>query len=397
MRPQITEIIPEEKYMETSLHGLVKLLSQPDHEPTEQEVANLVIKYFWSYCDPSQRPASLSEITSLMHIYEYYFAHLRFMAMGAKFDFAQLPEFVFPIFAFAKDHGYPVSMLGDVSSTTALVRSLIMHNLDDARGQKSFQGLDIWSGTWILALAQYILAKRKWFQDVHIDWLEQNVPVARHSRNVLRRIIQGNVFDVHGTDATRSHSYKKMSHKPDFVSIEMLPQPGSDLIFEARDESGKTKHHDPFLPTVRTLVEKYSRWVQFHIFPFSLRAHITSEGGESWFCNLPMLWGRSVFELCSVDFHEAMKLFPHISIYGAQLTPSSDMVNLDDVGAHMHRTPDNPDGWIKFSSLWIHRWKKMIQHNPRYNNDLSMYHVVPKEERERTIMPILNWSDTVTP
>ncbi len=63
----------------------------------------------------------------------------------------------------------------------------------------------------------------------------------------------------------------------------------------------------------------------------------------------------------------------------------------------MHRTPDNPDGWIKFSSLWIHRWKKMIQHNPRYNNDLSMYHVVPKEERERTIMPILNWSDTVTP
>lgn len=397
MQPQITEIIPEEKYMETSLHGLVKLLSQPDHEPTEDEVANLVIKYFWDYCDSRTKAVSLRDITALMHFYEYYFAHLRFMAMGAKFDFSQLPEFIFPIFAFAKDHGYPVSMLGDVSSTTALVRSLIMHNLDGTLERKSFHWLDIWSGTWILALAQYILAKRKWFKDIRIDWLEQNISVARHSRNVLRRIIPGNVFDVHGVDATQIHSYRKVSHKPDFVSVEMLPQPGSHLVFEARDESGKTKHHDPFLPTVRTLVEKYSRWVQFHIFPFSLRAHITSESGESWFCTLPMLWEKSVFELCSVDFHEAMKLFPHISIYWAQLTPSSETVKLDDIGAHMHRTPDNPDGWIKFSSLWIHRWKKMIQHNPRYNNDLSMYHVVPKEEKEKTIMPILNWSDTVTP
>ncbi len=73
------------------------------------------------------------------------------------------------------------------------------------------------------------------------------------------------------------------------------------------------------------------------------------------------------------------------------------MIPLGDVGAYMHKTPDNPDGWIKFSPLWMHRWKKMIEHNPEYNRMLSMYGLISKETRENTVMPILEWSGTVTP
>ncbi len=50
MNPSITEIIPEDKYLETTTQGLIGRFSRPEYEPTEEEVANLVIKYFWEYC-----------------------------------------------------------------------------------------------------------------------------------------------------------------------------------------------------------------------------------------------------------------------------------------------------------------------------------------------------------
>lgn len=396
MNPSITEIIPEDKYLETTTQGLIGRFSRPEYEPTEEEVANLVIKYFWEYCTSGGK-TSLWDITALMHIYEYYFAHLRFMKMGARFNFSKLPDFIKPVFEFAKDHKYPVSMLWDVSSTTALVRAIIMHNLEGISDTSSFHWLDIGSGTWILTLAHYILAKRKWFKSIRVDWLEKNSPVARRSQNTLRRLVPGNIFHIQEVDSTKANAYRKISHRPDFVSIEMLPQPGSDLVFDARDDSGNSNHHDPFLPTVQTLVQKYSQSIQFNIFPLSLRAHISYWDGEISFCTLPMMWENSVFELCSVDFSEVMKVFKKISIYWAQLTSTSEMIPLGDVGAYMHKTPDNPDGWIKFSPLWMHRWKKMIEHNPEYNRMLSMYGLISKETRENTVMPILEWSGTVTP
>lgn len=397
MIPKITEIIPEEKYIETSLHGLVKRLSQPDHEPTEQEVANLVIKYFWSYCDPSQRPASLSEITSLMHIYEYYFAHLRFMVMGAKFDFSNIPPLLASVFRFADKHGYPVSMLGDVSSTTTLVRSIVMQNIN-ATGD--FHGLDIGSGTWILALAQYILAKRKWAKNIRIDWLEQDRDAARHSEQVLRKLIPGQFFHMHRADATRVNGYKKISGKPDFISIEMLPQPGTDLIFEIpRGMPWIIANRDPLIPSIRALVQKYSWLAQVHTFPSSLNLHVSLWlDNLSWFKVLPMTGPESIFEFCSFDVEKVKKWFNRMSVYWAQLDSQWEIIPLEKVWAHLHKTPDNPDGWIKFSPLWMHRWKKMVSHNPWYEHLLRMYgNMIPLDWMGTTVMPMLKWHDVVTP
>jgi hypothetical protein len=54
---------------------------------------------------------------------EYYFAHMRFL--GARFDFSRLDTVITPVFNFLEKHGYAVSMLGDVSSTTAIVKAVI--------------------------------------------------------------------------------------------------------------------------------------------------------------------------------------------------------------------------------------------------------------------------------
>lgn len=101
-----------------------------------------------------------------MQILEYYFAHKRFS--GARFDFSELPSFIVPVFDFADKHGYALGMLGDVSSTTAIVRAMISQSIEDP-SQIDFQGLDIGAGSGILALAQYILARRNNARSIRID------------------------------------------------------------------------------------------------------------------------------------------------------------------------------------------------------------------------------------
>ncbi len=53
MSEKLTTIIDPDKYVDISLPGLVNRLSRPDHDPTHEEVASLVVKYFWKYCRPA--------------------------------------------------------------------------------------------------------------------------------------------------------------------------------------------------------------------------------------------------------------------------------------------------------------------------------------------------------
>lgn len=140
MSEKLTTIIDPDKYVDISLPGLVNRLSRPDHDPRDEEVASLVVKYFWSYCHTNSKGTTLGEMTSLMQILEYYFAHKRFS--GARFDFSELPSFMVPVFDFADKHGYALGMLGDVSSTTAIVRAIISQSIETPSGG-DFHGLDI--------------------------------------------------------------------------------------------------------------------------------------------------------------------------------------------------------------------------------------------------------------
>ena len=89
MSEKLTEIIQPDKFVSISSSALINRLCQPHHLPTDEEVASLVAKYFWRYHKPTSKEGDLSDITALMQIMEYYFAHRNFT--GATFDFGKLP------------------------------------------------------------------------------------------------------------------------------------------------------------------------------------------------------------------------------------------------------------------------------------------------------------------
>ena len=83
-----------------------------------------------------------------------------------------------------------MGMLGDVSSTSAIVKSIILQNLDVGKSAE-FYGIDIGTGSGILALAQYILARRNGARSIRIDGLEQSVRVACQAEETLRSFVPG--------------------------------------------------------------------------------------------------------------------------------------------------------------------------------------------------------------
>lgn len=63
------------------------------------------------------------------------------------------------------------------------------------------------------------------------------MPVARRAESTLRSIVPGSVFHIHSVDATRDHAYRKIPKAPNFVSIEMLPYEGSEMIIHPQYSS----------------------------------------------------------------------------------------------------------------------------------------------------------------
>ncbi len=395
MSEKLTTIIDLDKYEDISIPALVNRLSRPDHNARDEEVASLVVKYFWLYCHANKKGATLGDITAFMQILEYYFAHKRFQ--GARFDFSELPSFIVPVFDFADKHGYALGMLGDVSSTTAIVKAIISQSIEAPSGS-DFQGLDIGAGSGILALAQYILARRNSARNIRIDWLEQDIPVARRAESTLRSIVPGSVFHIHSADATRDHAYKKIPKAPNFVSIEMLPYGGSEMIAHPQYSSWANTHPDPLIPSVFALCRRFSNLVRANTFPVSIQTHLSlgRQDLQGDF-NFPLSGERGLLNLSPDRAPQFALDVERIVIHGIQMNPEGGNITVGDIWSDLLQTPDNPSGWIKLFPLWLHRWKKMIHHNREYASLLGMYQGCSEGKRKQVpVMPPLRWKNTVS-
>lgn len=327
---------------------------------------------------------------------EYYFAHMRFV--GARFDFSRLEPVIVPIFDFLKKHDYAVSMLGDVSSTTALVRSIILERLHLSKW-KMFHGLDLGTWSWILALAQYIMARRNGFINIRIDGIEQNVHAARQAEMTLRSFVPGGTFHIHGADATKQHGYRKVTSTPDFVSIEMIPFAGTDMIISPEEKSWTNINPDPFIPTLLALTWKIKQLIDATFFPHSIRTqvHLTREQ-ISWVHDFSLSGEAGLINMCS--FAQSVGFFDGIgrlSVDDIKISSAQDFLSLPDIGTHLLDLSTNPNWWVKPLYVWRHRWRKIVEHNPKYKRLLDLFNSAsPEKKKEVPVMPPLVWRDTVT-
>ncbi len=153
-----------------SLQEHMASLSNPQNEITLIEVINLVIKFsahyilFGIWDDISWKKLTqktcdkiLSEaILSLSTQFQWIIHSILFSNMNL----------VREIDEFSHKVSYQLKMLLDFPKTVALVQEIISHRIWDI--QDNYNGLDLWTGSGILLLAQYIQARRNWFHDYQI-------------------------------------------------------------------------------------------------------------------------------------------------------------------------------------------------------------------------------------
>ena len=146
----------------TSLSKLIQKLSDPNVEIQDSDIVNLLLKFFFAYRFPSTTNSSVDirDINKLLtignKIYEFEWDSIVVLNWEMSDNLK-----------FFHEHSYGLQMIGDIASSVSLFRSIVDYTLQPEQFDNSYVGLDLWTGTWWLLLAQYICAQRNDFHNIY--------------------------------------------------------------------------------------------------------------------------------------------------------------------------------------------------------------------------------------
>ncbi len=203
----------------TPLTVHIDRLCDPSYSIDTREIANLVAKYFFSYIDGNSHDVSIpqNDIDNVFQRFSYFCKN--YYRAGKDGSWLWREEKVF------SHCSYQLCMLWDMSSTVVIVEEIISRKIDNILWNRDYHGADLWTGTAILLLAQFIQAYRnKLLPDREKNiWIELAPEVAHYSEEVANtlgfwKVIQGDIR----SDA----SLRKLFQPLHFVSHENLTKPG---------------------------------------------------------------------------------------------------------------------------------------------------------------------------
>lgn len=171
---------------------------------------------------------------------------------------------------------YDIACLADLRATAVIVKEIIFNQRFQIKD--CFIGLDIGTGSGILALANFIAGKRKGAREIHVAGCEVNSLFARRARRTLSEILSRDQFAVLETDATQDSFWNELGDIPfNFVVSETIshgtpPMVYRDGQFEVTidenfgDTSGQYAKYvstiDPFPILMRILLSKRPSFVE---------------------------------------------------------------------------------------------------------------------------------------
>lgn len=205
-----------------SLGGLIERLSDWRKNIHTIDYINLVTKYTVAYIFRNEHETPASE-TLMNHT---------FGAIGDVYEqtFATGNSFSDPLEHQIYLTKYQLAMLWDIAKSIAIIKDIVERRQNGDSGEK-FIGLDLWSGSGILALAQYIQARRRGFRDIEITGIEGDMKAMQLSNRILASLGAGKVVPWNTAD---SDTYRKLGLEKDtitFISSENLPCPRHPFLW----------------------------------------------------------------------------------------------------------------------------------------------------------------------
>lgn len=160
---------------------------------------------------------------------------------------------------------YQLEMILDFPATIEVMRDII-ENIETSKvtWNKWFHGLDLWSGSGILMVAQYIWAKRSWIQEPTISWIEFESNAQLFSNSLIWKL---GIGTVKKWDVRESSSYD--TKEPSAVTIELLSTSGAPFLHFHLPHMWWGEDYEPFLESLLQLRQAYGvdSFSRFQMFP----------------------------------------------------------------------------------------------------------------------------------
>lgn len=278
-----------------TLVWLIEKLSDPDEAINRADVISLIAKYFFAFIvDGSERlPIPEKEI-------------YRYVRKVTKVTLRKFPQYS-PLARaswnewpdeYISDCTYALSMLGDFSATLEIFLDIITRTITDRAWNKTYIWCDLWTGSGILLLAQYIQARRNRLIPEKNTGIEIDHLSAKRA-NTLAQSMQ--FWEVILWDVTNPKTYETLPSYISFISNENLPNPRKP--FRNRTTSG-TVNHEPFFDAIRNLSTRIDTNIlkETDMFPSALSLMDIRESRFLWVFHAQELFG---VERIPSENHEA--------------------------------------------------------------------------------------------
>lgn len=344
-----SNIINSSIFTNDSLLNNIDEISQPNTIITNEQIINIIIKYFFAYKFPESidTKVPLWDIETMFWIAHHYFELLE-KQPNTKIDIDS--PIVIEMFDFIQTSGYPLVMLWDIAATTSIVKSITDVVIDPEIYENKYTWLDLWSGTWILLLAQYIQAKRNKFKDIENIWIELQPESAEISNVLIKNLWAWKVIQW---DTTNSETYtglfwdRLLTH----VSNETISSNGIPMTWK----------NDPFHQNnetiYRSLKNNISASTQF--FPSQIEMILKlwdSRQTIHWnHQNQFLLWPllgteKSMLDEPSITFPENWRIFNQLNAEWIQI--DDKIIKLNEIWDHLK------EQWlVKPLQWWRNRWE----------------------------------------
>lgn len=228
-----------------SLNKTVEKLSDPKVTVDEDMLINLVAKYFYCYFLPDLVDTKLS-----LKDIEKFFEWGQIFCVASRKDkqiiwFKWDLDEVFFSLRFA-NNSYGLTMLGDIAPTVSILQDIILRKIDPNVFDGHYQWLDLWTGSGILLLAQYIQAVRNGFSSIHNVGVEYNGSAIPDLSKIADKLGFGKIVQW---DTTQASLYQTLNlDRVSFFSNENIPTSGVPMTGKA----------DPFHQNNIVLYGKFS-------------------------------------------------------------------------------------------------------------------------------------------
>ena len=205
---------------EGSLKELIEKMENPSNDLSDNDYFQLVVKYFMAFV----KWIYGADSTNIIHDISYYRQIIEEFDVRSRNFNMVTTSITGKTFSSDRIPRYQLEMLIDIGTTMAIVKDIVSRVLQK---KDTYTGIDLWTGTWILMVAQYLQARRNWVKPDNIRnyGIELNGDVARRTQHLIEKCLQ--LWHVLDADTTNPAIYKSIPADfwVDFVSNENIPNP----------------------------------------------------------------------------------------------------------------------------------------------------------------------------